>query len=720
MPSLIENPHSTQQRQVSLAEALQIAIAQHRQGAITAAEEIYQQILKIDPEQIDAMHLLGVIRCQQGRLDEAEPLLRETFRRNNESSAYANSWGRLLLLRGQRDEALAVLRRALEISPQNPEAYFNLAEAELTAKHFDSAIQHYEQTLILKPVYPEARFGLAQAIRQRDGWAAAIANYQLAVAQSPDSPVALYHMGVSLQLSNHLDDALRVFSNLSQRWPNHVDSWIGQASIHFVQGRLPEAIAAYEQALRIDPNRPEALDGLVETRRRACDWRDDIADYEKRLVEYLENAMNAHQIPQMRIFTALYTLFTPEQQLYIARANANAAKPVDQHPRWTDQVYQAGRVRVGYLIADVRDHPNAHNTLLLYGLHDREQFEVFTYSWGPDDSSSYRKKIMAESEHFTEMKGWSDEAMAKRIAEDGIQILVDLMGHTGDNRIGVLARRAAPIQINYLGFPCTSGADYVDYIIGDPWVTPKDHAIDFAEKIIQMPWCYQINSHRELTVGTAPTRSELGLPEQGFVFCCFNNSYKIDSRVFNIWMDILKQVPDSVLWLYRTSDLVDRHLREAATEAGMNPDRLVFAPFLPREKHIQRLQAADLFLDTDRYNAHTTASDALWAGVPILTVPGPTFASRVAASLLRAAHQEEGILSSWEEYLEQAIQLAQPGSALAERRARLRSAPAQLPLFDTPKLVKALEKAYKAIWEQFKTGQSLDHLWYDDNAFSSN
>ncbi|MEB8535200.1 tetratricopeptide repeat protein, partial [Acidithiobacillus ferriphilus] len=326
MPSIIENPNPPQQRQVSLAEALQIAVAQHRQGAITAAEDLYQQILRVDPNQTDALHLLGIIRCQQGRLDEAEPMLAQATQRMPDSSAYANSWGRLLLLRGRRDEALVALRRALDLSPQNPEAYFNLAEAELAAQHFDQAIGLYEQTLILKPVYPEARFGLAQAIRQRDGWAAAIAHYQLAAAQAPDSPVAHYHLGVALQLSNHLDDALRVFTEVTNRWAEHVDGWIGQAAIHFVQGRLPQAIAAYEKALTIDPNRLEALDGLVETRRRACDWRDDIGTYEKRLVDYVEQVMAAGQTPRMRIFTALYTPFSPAQQLYIAQANANGAK----------------------------------------------------------------------------------------------------------------------------------------------------------------------------------------------------------------------------------------------------------------------------------------------------------------------------------------------------------------------------------------------------------
>jgi predicted O-linked N-acetylglucosamine transferase (SPINDLY family) len=708
LESIIEVP---QTRQVSLAEALQIAVAQHRGGQVASAEALYRQILQVDPGQVDALHLLGVIYCQQQRWQEAEPLLREALRRDPNSSAFQNSWGRFQLLTGNQEEALKALRRALELSPQNPEAHYNLAEAELAAKNFDAAVQRYEQTLMIRPVYPEARFGLAQAIRQRDGWAAAIPHYQLAVAQAPDSPVTHRFLAMALQLSNHLSEALDVYLQITKRWPQEVDAWIGQAAIHFVHGRLPAAIAAYEKALELAPDKTEALDGLVEVRRRACDWREDMAALEASLVERLDQAMQSGSRPGMRIFTALYTPFSAQQQLYIARSNAQDAKPADDRPRWTEAARREGRIRVGYMIADVRDHPNAHNTLLLYGLHDAARFELFTYSWGLDDNSAYRKKIIADSEHFIEMRGWSDEAMAQRIAADGIQILVDLMGHTGDNRIAVLARRPAPIQINYLGFPATSGADYIDYIIGDSWVTAQSAAEHFAEKIIQMPWSYQINSHRELSLEPCGDRTALGLPAEGFIFCCFNNSYKIDQEIFARWMRILTEVPNSVLWLYRTSDLVDQHLRQAAIRLGVAPERLIFAPFLPRQQHIQRLQAADLFLDTPRYNAHTTASDALWAGVPVLTVPGETFASRVAASLLHAAGLDACILPSWEDYESTAISWATNPDPLRALRQQLQEDPRSLPIFDTPRLVRDLEQRYLAIYEHWRAGGTPRAWW---------
>ena len=690
---------------LSLEQALQLALAHHQQGILQTAEELYEKVLLVAPQQPDALHLLGVTRFQRGRLDDAVGLVARALAINPEASAYHNSMGRILLRLGRRDEALTHLQRALELSPQNPEAYFNLAEAQAAAGQLDEAIANFERTLTLKPVYPEARFALAQAVRTRQGWAAAIPHYQIAAAQAPDSPVALHTLGAAFLMSGHIADAHRIMRQGAERWPEHAPFWVGLGSIGFVQGNHAEATRAYEKALALTPNDIAALDGLVEVRRRTCDWRDDISALEQRLVDRYHADVAAGAAPSMRIFTALYTPFDAADQRAIAAANAAAAKVT--MPALHGAPAQApGRIRVGYLIADVRDHPNAHNTLLLYGLHDRSAFEVFVYSWGIDDNSHYRKKIMADAEHFIELRGLTDQAMAERIAADGVQILVDLMGHTGDNRIGVLARRPAPIQVNYLGFPGTSGADYVDYIIGDRWVTPPEHAAHFSEHIVRLPHSYQCNSHRTVSLGPVPERAALGLPPEGFVYCCFNNAYKIDPRVFGLWMDILRAVPGSVMWLYRNSDQVDQHLRDAAQRHDIDPARLVFAPHLPREQHLQRLQAAELFLDTDRCNAHTTASDALWAGVPLLTVPGGTFASRVAASLLSAAGLSEGILPDWPTYTQTAINLAQPAGRprLQAWAQHLRDRPASLPVFDTPLLVRHLEAAYSAMHTRWRQG----------------
>lgn len=692
-------------RQVSLAEALQIALAYHRQGGVQSAEELYTSILRVDPSHLDAMHLLGVIRCQQGRLDEAEQLLRGVIERQPESTAFQNSWGRLLLLRGRREDALSALRRALELSPQNPEAFFNLAEAELSALQLPEAIQNYEKCLLLHPSHPTARFGLAQAVRLKDGWSAAIPQYQLAAANAPENPVVHHFLATALMLSGHTEAAMEVLERLTSKWPEFADGWSASGAVNFALGRLPQSISAYEKAIALKPDAMQALDGLVEARRRACDWRDDIAILEQRLVDYVQRCIDERQQPVVRAFTSLYIPCNGLQQLAIARANSASLIPLDKNNRYTEKAFQEGRLRIGYMIADVRNHPNAHNTLMLYGLHDRERFEVFVYSWGVDDSSVYRHRIRGAAEHFVEMRGWSEESIAGQIASDGIQILVDLMGHTSDNRLGVLARRPAPVQINYLGYPGTTGADFVDYIIGDKWVTPESHAEAFSEVVLRLPNSYQINSVREVDLRGSPDRASLGLPTEGFVYCCFNTAYKFTPRVFSLWMNILKAVPNSVFWTYASGSLVDRHLKETAQQHGIDPSRIILGPQLPREEHLQRMQVADLFLDTEYYNAHTTATDALWAGVPILTVPGETFSARVCASLLDSAGLADCILGDWESYQDTAIAVARDPSRLYRWREHLRAHRESLPVFDTASLVRDLEALYLEVWQKKQAQQ---------------
>jgi predicted O-linked N-acetylglucosamine transferase (SPINDLY family) len=698
-PSVIERNHEP--TKLSLDDALNMALTHHQKSSLSTAEELYVAILKAYPNHIDALHLLGVVRCQQGRLDEAEELLHHVVERNPISTAYQNSWGRLMLMRGRKLEALEALNKALELSPQNAEAYYNIAEAELADKQFDLAIKHYQRGLTINPTHPSAHFGLANAIQLRDGWSAGIPHYQLAVANNPDDPKIQYHLAVALMMANHLDTALPIFVKITEKWPQHADAWCGIGNIQFRHNRLREAIHAYEKALELQPNNPAILDGVVEVRRRACDWRDDIDDLEQRLVAYVQTAMDQGLPPAMRIFTALYTPFNAEQLLAIAKANADGSKPFDRSRHYTDKVYNSDRIRIGYLIADARNHPTAHNTQLLYGLHDQDKFEVFTYSWGIDDNSKYRKRIRSESEHFIEMRGWSDEQMAQRIADDEIQILVDFMGLTGDSRMGVLARRPAPVQVNYLGFPSTTGADFMDYIVGDDVVIPLNHEPYYAEKVIRLPNSYHITSHRELDLPSPPSKEEVGIPESAtFVFCCFNTPYKINTHVYSVWLDILKETTGSVLWLLKSGDLVDEHLRGYAAARGIDTNRLIFAPTMPREDHLRRFQVADLFLDTKYYGAHTTATDALGVGVPVLTVLGDTFSSRVAASLLHAVELPDCIAASWDDYRDKAVETFKKPELVAKWKKHLRDKRNQLPLFDTERLVRDLEALYTNIWEK--------------------
>jgi predicted O-linked N-acetylglucosamine transferase (SPINDLY family) len=373
---------------------------------------------------------------------------------------------------------------------------------------------------------------------------------------------------------------------------------------------------------------------------------------------------------------------------------------------------RTGRLRVGYLSGDFYDHPIAHLVQGIFGWHDRDHFEIFAYSFGPADDSVYRRHIIAGCEHFVDVADLSVPELARRIAADGIHLLVDLMGHTGINRLGALALRPAPVQVSFLGMLGTTGADFLDYLITDRTVTPPEFAADFTEKFVTLPHSYLIaeplgaDARPAEPEDRAALRSAHGLPERAFVYCSFNSTYKIEPRAFDVWMRILSRVPDSVLWLYTAGPAFEDNLQREAAAHGVDPGRLVFARFVPRPEHLRRHRAADLFLDTLLYNAAATASLALQAGLPVLTCPGDTFASRVGASLLHAVGMPELVASDVAEYERRAVELAQAPEALRQVSERLAEHLATAPLFDTARFVRNLERAYRAMRANYEAENS--------------
>jgi predicted O-linked N-acetylglucosamine transferase (SPINDLY family) len=375
------------------------------------------------------------------------------------------------------------------------------------------------------------------------------------------------------------------------------------------------------------------------------------------------------------------------------------------HPRQA-----TGRLRIGYLSGDFCDHPIAHLIHGFFERHDRSRFEVFAYAFGPSADNVYRQRIIAGCEHFVEVATLSIPDLARRIAADEIHVLVDLMGHTGVNRLGSLALRPAPIQVSFLGTLGTMGADFIDYLIGDRIVTPPEFAPEFTEKFVTMPHSYLI-AEPEPPLPNAPVkRGPYGLPENGFVYCSFSSTYKLEPRIFSAWMNILTQVPDAVLWMFSPGPMIAENLRREAQARGVAPERLVFAPFLPRPEHVLRHRAADLFLDALVYNAAATASLALQTGLPVLTCLGDTFASRVGASLLHTVGLPELIAPDLEEYERRAIELARQPEALRQLREKLACQLPNSPLFDTQRFVRNLERAYRAMWDIYSQGRPPQSL----------
>ena len=364
------------------------------------------------------------------------------------------------------------------------------------------------------------------------------------------------------------------------------------------------------------------------------------------------------------------------------------------------------RIRVGYLSSDFHRHPTAYLTAEIFELHDRDRFEVFLFSYGPDDGSAMRQRLKAGCEHFIDIAALLDETAAQRIYDEQIHILVDLKGYTANDRPRIAAHRPAPIQVNWLGFPGSMGADWIDYLIADPCVIPQEHDVDYAEKVVRLPHCYQPNDRKRPSGSVRQSRSAHGLSATDFVFCCFNQSYKIEPSLFAVWMRLLKSVDNSVLWLLDETQGSKTNLLKEAVRHGISPERIVFAPGRPLAEHLARYDLADVVLDTFPVTSHTTGSDTLWAGCPMITLMGETFASRVAASLLRNVGLGQLIASSFAEYEALALDLARDRPRLEALRRHLRTHRDTAPLFDSPRFTRGLEAAYRRMWAQFAEGNA--------------
>lgn len=649
------------------------------QGDLGAAVASFRQALAVRPDYERAHINLGRAFQMQGDLESAAACYAEALRLKPNHAIAHNNLGVVYQAQGRHADAVARLREALRCQPNYPEAHFNLATSLLALGDAAAAQASFREALRLRPNYAKAHYGLGRALEQLGDRPAALACYQEALRHQPAYAEALESLG-----------------NLLLLQPN----WEG-------------ARAAFQRALDLRPDNAEAFARLVYTRQVLCDWRTRAADLE-RLWDDAARSIAAGKPTAVVPFCALTVPWSPAQHLAIARTHSDALardlEPLRQSlrldlPEPRTNRPAGGKLRVGYLSAEYRDHPVGHALQGLFGLHDRRDFEVFAYSLGGPDNSIYRQRIVRDSDHFIELGPLSLTDSARRIHQDGIHLLIDLQGYTGFSRMGLLALRPAPIQVNYLGYSSTTGAGFIDYLITDPVVTPPERAGDFREQLVWMPHSFMVTDHSQPLPAGRATRAAQGLPETGFVFGAFHNSYKIEPRVFDVWLRLLAAVPGSVLWLLAGESAVEPNLRREAAARGVAGDRLIFARHQPKAEHLDRLRLADLFVDTLVYNAHTTAADALWVGLPLVTLPGETFAARVAAGLLTAIGLPELIVSTLADYERLALHLARHPDELQALRAKLTAHRTTWPLFDTPRFVRNLERAYRAMWDIYTAGR---------------
>jgi predicted O-linked N-acetylglucosamine transferase (SPINDLY family) len=610
--------------------------------------------------------------------------------------------GRLALQARQLSTAVAEFEKATRLAPQDALLWMNLSRALAEADDLAAAIISARRAFTAEPSNTLACRMLADALLKQNRAAEAAAVFDAFPPDAPRDHDWYNDCGIAMFQARRLQDAVNAyFQALALK--------IDAALVHYRLGLTfmdmdfkREAVECFRTAAALDQAdvRALALSLLVHEGRQTCDWAHTEADTAALLacLERPQAAMGQLQSP----FALLAVEATPAQLRRIGELRSlgltRGVRPMPAPPP-----RRPGRVRVGYLSSDFHHHATAVLIAELFERRDVDCFEVFLYSHSRDDGSAIGRRVRAACDHFVDVTHLANAEIAQRMRDDGIDIAVDLKGHTRASRFEVLAHRPAPVQVTYLGYPATTGAEFIDYIIGDEIVTPIAHAAHYSEHIAQLPHSYQPND-RLRPLPPAPPRSALGLPDDAVVLCCFNQTYKISPAMLDLWARILDGAPNTVLWMLAWNPHAQANLRAELARRGVAPQRVVWAPTLGLDEHIARFRAADLFLDTWPCNAHTTASEALWAGVPVLTVPGPTFASRVASSLLHACGLGELACADAEAYVAMACALATERTTLAGVRRHLDEQRLQLPLFDTERYARDYEALLQRMFERQQAG----------------
>jgi predicted O-linked N-acetylglucosamine transferase (SPINDLY family) len=687
---------------------VEAALARHQRGDLAEADAGYRSVLEIAPKHPDALNLLGVLRYQQGDLDSALELLGAATR---VAPDFADAHCNLGMVLAKRDDYLRAedaMRSALAINPSLPAAHNGLGNALLPQGDLRGAIAAYERASELAPDFAEALVNLANARLLAGRPDLAREPCARAIQARPDLASPHQVMGHILASLGDQEAATRHFRESCRIAPDDPDGWCCLGSSLEAERDWDAALPCYERALELDPDHGPALSGALLLRKSLCLW-DGLDRWSTRFADGVRRGQEG-----LTPFIYLAEPSTPSEQLAcarlwsdqkLARVEPIRARMSISHDRCRQRADE--RITVAYFSHDFRRHPTAYTKVGLFENHDRTRFRVLGYCNGPDDESDIRRRVIASFDKFTDVRGWPPGETARRIFEDGVDILVDLKGHTLEAPTEVFALKPAPIQVNYKGYPGTMGADFIDYIVVDEYVVPPGDHDSCAENVVNLPETYWVDDSRRATPATAPSRKELGLPEEGFVFCGFNNSYKIRPELFDAWMAILREVPASVLWIQNSNPNsgLSGNLRDEAATRGVDAGRIVFAPRLPLRQYLGMFTRADLFLDARPYNAHTTASDALWSGLPVLTCPGRTFAARVAGSMLRTLGLESLIAESMQEYRKIAVRLANDPGVLAGLRKQLELGKRNGPLYDTARLTRHMERAYLRMFEDYRTGR---------------
>jgi predicted O-linked N-acetylglucosamine transferase (SPINDLY family) len=687
------------------AEALYyLGSAQLKRCLFDQAIETLKKSIFTGGEFFEALYDLATAQVHIGELKSAINSYQKCLKFGNLTHILFHNIARINDDLKQYDEAISYYDKALSLKPDYAEAWSNKGVTLHDLKQYDEAIFHYDKALSFKPDYAEAWSNKGSTLNKLKRFDEAIIHFDKALSIKPDFAQGWFNKGVALNYLVRNEEAIAHYDKALSLKPDYAEAWSNKGIALNDLRRFDEAIIHFDKALSIKPDIDWLYGELLFTKMKICSWS-GLADS----LEILSKKVVANE----RVTLPFFFLSVIDDALLHKKSSEIYAQtqypfkpvlePILKRP-------QSQKIRVGYFSADFHNHATGYLMAELFELHDKSQFELVGFSFGPIVNDEMRQRLLKSFDQFVEVGRKSDVEIAKLSRDLNIDIAVDLKGFTKGARQGIFAHRVAPIQVNYLGYPGTMGVDSMDYIIADKTLISTELQSLFSEKVIYLPNSYQVNDRKRSISDRKFTRQELGLPDHGFIFCCFNNNFKILPATFEGWMRILKAVEGSVLWLLQDNSWALENLKKEAEKYGISAERLVFAERLPLREHLARHCQADLFLDTLPYNAHTTTSDALWTGLPVLTLMGRSFASRVAASLLNAIGLPELITFTQKEYEALAIELAIHPDKLADIKLKLARNRLNAPLFDTPLFTKNLEAAYIKMMEQYQADLQPDHI----------
>ena len=632
-------------------------------GNLNESKKLCLEILKDEPKNFDILHLSGIISFQLKNYKKSYELIAEAIKINPNNAEAYNNHSLVLKKLNKLEEAIESLNQAIKIKPDFIQAYNSRGHLLVELNQLDEALENFNKSIEINPNFAEA----------------------------------YNNRGNILNKLNRLTESLESYDKAISINPNFAEAYNNRATVQKDLKLYEDAHESYERAIKIKPNLDFLLGSLIYTKLHLCNWK----SYDENLKKIEASIIKDNK--SLTPFSSLLFLNSPSLQKKAAEIYFNAKYNYKSVVKSFAERLVNKKIRIGYYSADFREHVMSDLLIHLFKCHDKSKFELIGFSFIPGKPDHMHNEIKKNFDQFFDVSLKTDKEIAKLSQDMNIDIAVDLMGFTTHSRMGIFKECCAPIKINFLGYPGTLGTNCHDYIIADKTLIPKKYQKDYSEKIIYLPDSYKLDHSTRKVSNKTFTKKELSLPENSFVFCCFNNNFKITPSIFNIWMNILKNVKNSIFWLMikGNNPTVKKHLKKEALKKGITSDRLVFADRMPLTDHLARLKLADLFIDTMPYNAHTTASDALWVGLPFITLCGNTFSSRVGASMLNALELNEMITLTDKDFENLAIELANNPKKLQLIKNKLNNNKISKPLFNTKLFTKNIEKAYSIIYEKY-------------------